>query len=447
EKTLLGARGVYNWSEKVRLGTTWMYQSKGTPDDNPRLGEEPSRTVVGDVNLSADFTPDFMTRVVDAIPLIDTDAPSRLRIAAEAAVSIPNPNTKGFVTVDDMEGAENSSMLGVSRRLWLPSSVPVVPDDAPEIQMSDRVEIDWYNPDRKVQEGDLHPDLPEQEADDTHTVLEMAFGDTVGTTSWAGLMRLLSKTGNDYSKYQFVEMWINDGGPVAQSTGTFHIDLGTISEDFYPLMSPNGELDTEDVDVPPNGFDADEDVGLDTVAGDDDQSVVGDDGDDDYSFEYGSDDYSSINGTEGNERLDTEDLNGNGYVDKDNSFWALSVVLSDTTFLIQDNSKLVAGNHWRKYRIPLGEADPVNGMGSWLSIKSARIWVDGLSPGPREVMIGSIDIIGSQWEPMPIVDEDGDVVPEADMGDMGFRVGTKNTKEDVDYYEDPPFDAGNDEDT
>ncbi|MCK4408846.1 MAG: hypothetical protein KAW67_02105, partial [Candidatus Eisenbacteria sp.] len=49
EKTLLGARGVYNWSEKVRLGTTWMYQSKGTPDDNPRLGEEPSRTVVGDV--------------------------------------------------------------------------------------------------------------------------------------------------------------------------------------------------------------------------------------------------------------------------------------------------------------------------------------------------------------------------------------------------------------
>ncbi len=38
EKTLLGARGVYNWSENVKLGTTWMYQSKGTPDDRPRLG-------------------------------------------------------------------------------------------------------------------------------------------------------------------------------------------------------------------------------------------------------------------------------------------------------------------------------------------------------------------------------------------------------------------------
>jgi hypothetical protein len=445
EKTLLGARGVYNWSENVRLGTTWMYQSKGTPDDRPRLGEEPSRNVVGDVNLSADFAPEFMTRAVDAIPLINTNAESRLRISAEAAVSMPNPNTKGFVSVDDMEGAQNTSMLGVSRRLWVPSSIPDVPEGMPEIQPSDRVKINWYNPDRKVKEGDLHPDLPEQEADDSHTVLEMAFGDTVGPSSWAGLMRLLSKTGNDYSEYQFVELWINDGGPIEQSTGAFHIDLGTISEDFYPLMSPNGELDTEDVDVPANGFDADEDVGLDNVEGVDGEGVPGDDGDDDYSFEYGSDDYSNINGTEWNERLDTEDLTGNGRVDKDNSYWTLSVDLSDTSYLVQDNGELVVGNHWRKYRIPLGDAESVNGMASWLSVKSARIWVEGLPLGPSEVMIGSMDIVGSQWAPVPIVDEDGVAVPEEDLGDMSFRVGTKNTKEDADY--DPPFDPGNDEDT
>ncbi|MFH1689602.1 MAG: hypothetical protein ABIE42_05120 [Candidatus Eisenbacteria bacterium] len=440
EKTLLGARGVYNWSEKIRLGTTWMYQSKGTPEDRPRLGEEPSRTVVGDVNLSADFTPELMTRVVDAIPFIETDAESRLKISAEAAVSIPNPNTKGFVSVDDMEGAENVSMLGVSRRLWVPSSVP----DLPEIDASDRMDIYWYNPERKVQEGDLHPDLPAQEADDSHTVLEIAY-DSDGSASWAGLMRLLSKTGSDYSDYQFVELWVNDGAPIEQSTGTFYIDLGNISEDYYPLMSPNGELETEDVDVPPNGFDADEDVGLDTVAGVDGQGVPGDDGDDDYKFEYDSDDYSKINGTEGNERLDTEDLNGNGYVDQDNSYWTLTVDLADTTYRVQDNSKLVAGNYWRKYRFPLSHAESPNGMATWTSIKSARIWANGLAVGAGEIMIGSMDIVGSQWEPRPIVDEDGEVVPDQNMGDMGFRVGTKNTKEDVDY--DPPFDPGIDEDT
>ncbi len=61
------------------------------------------------------------------------------------------------------------------------------------------------------------------------------------------------------------------------------------------------------------------------------------------------------------------------------------------------------------------------------------------------MMIGSMDIVGSQWEPRPILDEAGLVVPEENIGDMGFRVGTKNTKEDVDYV--PPFDPGVDEDT
>ena len=73
------------------------------------------------------------------------------------------------------------------------------------------------------------------------------------------------------------------------------------------LDNPNGEFDSEDVDL--NGFDDDEDTGLDLTDGIDGNSVSGDDGDDDYSFIYGSEDYTDITGTENNERLDTEDLN------------------------------------------------------------------------------------------------------------------------------------------
>lgn len=439
EKTLLGTRGVYNWSENVTLGTTWMYQSKGTPEDRPRLGEEPSRTIVGDVNMSADFKPDLMTSIVDAIPFIDTDVESRLKVAAEAAVSIPDPNTKGFVAIDDMEGAENTSMLGVSRRLWVPTSEPVYPVEQSSVN---RMNIDWYNPDRKVHEGDLHPELPDQEADDSHTVLEMAY-DSVGAESWAGLMRLLSKTGADYSDYEFLEVWLNDGRSMAESSGRFNIDLGTLNEDFYPLPGPNGILDTEDVDN--NGFDADEDVGLDGVAGADGAGVAGDDGDDDYQYEYGSDDYSKINGTEQNEYLDTEDLNGNGYIDSDNRYWHLELDLSDTTYLVQDNSEIVAGNNWRLYRIPLRDADAVSGMSAWTSIKSARVWIDGFNAGAGQLMVGSMDIVGSQWETEGVRDDSLRLVSEAEMGDIGFRIETKNTKEDVDYV--PPFDPGLDEDT
>lgn len=295
---------------------------------------------------------------------------------------------------DESDIISETGALGVSRRLWVPCSIPVDESGVEAVAAADRMNIDWYNPEWKVQEGDLHPELPEQEADDAHTVLEFAYN-SAGVGSWAGLMRLLSKTGNDYSDYEFVEMWINDGGPVGQSAGVFRMDLGSISEDFYPLMAPNDELDTEDVDVPPDGFDFDEDVGLDNVEGDDGQAVPGDDGDDDYWFDYGSGDYSGINGTEGNERLDTEDLNGNGYLDRDNTYWMLTIDLSDTTYLVQDNSEIVPGNYWRLYRIPLDEAISVGGMADWGVIKSARFWVGALSVGSGEIMIGSMDVVGS----------------------------------------------------
>jgi hypothetical protein len=256
------------------------------------------------------------------------------------------------------------------------------------------MDVDWYNPDRKVLEGDLHPELPPDEADDTHNVLEIAYSSD-GPGSWAGLMRLVSKTGNDYSDYHSLELWVNAGAPVSESTGTLHVELGAVSEDFYPLLNPNGLLDSEDVDVPPNGFDSVEDTGLDNVWGSDGPGVSGDDGDDDYEFEHGSDDHSKINGTEDNSRLDTEDLSDNGYLDLDNAYWKLTIDLSDTTYLVQDNAQIVPGNHWRLYRIPLGEAVSVGGIVSWVAVTSARLWVEALPVGDGEMMIGSMDVIGN----------------------------------------------------
>ncbi|MBD3348909.1 MAG: hypothetical protein GF400_06895, partial [Candidatus Eisenbacteria bacterium] len=462
EKTLLGTRGVYNWSENIQLGTTWMYQSKGTAEDRPRLGEEPSRTIVGDVNLTADFAPEFMTTMADAIPFVDTDAPSHLEISGEAAVSIPEPNTKGFVSIDDMEGTENVSMLGVTRRLWVPSSVPVDEFGEPAVPGSLRRYVSWYNPDRLVRRGHLFPYLEESEYDDIQSVLALSdyyYDEPWGGGEWGGLMRLLSKFGNDYSDYEFFEFWVKVGEAPEDVEGVIHIDLGTISEDFYPLRAPNGEWDTEDYDK--NGFDADEDTGLDNCCstGECESQVEGcvDDTSptDDYvySYENAPDDYRRINGTENNDRLDTEDLNGNYIADHDNRYWSLEVDLENEDYLVFDNMEYEEPDkrsNWRLYRMPLADAVPVGGIADWEVIKSARIWFEGLDLDSEvgddpKVMFGSLDIVGSQWEPMKIRDEYGDPIPDDELHGESFNVTAKNTKEDEDY--EPPFDPGVDEET
>jgi hypothetical protein len=446
ESTLLGTRGVYNWSDNVTLGSTWMYQSKGTPEERPRLGEEPSRTIVGDVNINAQYQPQFMTTIADAIPFVDTDAESHLRIAAEAAVCIPDPNTRGFVSIDDMEGTDDVVMLGVSRKTWTPASLPL----APRLSATGRDTILWYNPERKVREEDLFPDLEDtEEGDNIRTVLEVDYTNTTwdagGDVAWAGLQRLLSKTGDDFSESEFLEIWINDGGA---RQGSLHVNLGTISEDYYPLYElPNGELDSEDTDDPPNGYDADEDVGLDNTAGVDSLMVPGDDGYDDYDYSYGSDDYSSINGTEGNDRFDTEDLNGNVYLDTDSKYWELSIDLSeDAEYVVQDNGDIddptPEQEHWRLYRIPLDDAHSENGMNDWTVIKSARFWIEGLPEVGPPIMIGALDVVGNQWLTEPVLDGSGN---EVTAEDTTFTVTSKNNKEDIDYT--PPFDPGVDEET
>jgi len=297
---------------------------------------------------------------------------------------------------DESDIVSDIGELGMLRRLWVPCSVPVDESGSEAVAAADRQLISWYNPYGLVVEGDLYPDLPEGEFNDERLVLALRdyhAGDEWAGGDWGGLMRLLSRSGYDYSDYGFFEFWIDAG---SDPQGMIHIDLGTINEDFYPLRAPNAELDTEDRDM--NGFDAQEDTGLDNVWGVDSDNVPGDDGNDDYCFTYGSGDYSRLNGTEGNERFDTDDLNGNFYIDTENRFWRLTVDLADTTYLAVDNSTYwdpEKRTDWRLYRISLEEAISVGGMADWDVVKSARVWFEDLSIVEEHVLIGKLDIVGS----------------------------------------------------
>jgi hypothetical protein len=134
------------------FASTWLHEANNVPDRRPRLGGEPSKTTVGDVSGRLQFQPWALTRFANSLPLVDAQAPSSLELTGAMGVSLPNPNTKGVVYLDDMEGSSVTISPGVNRGLWFYTSVPE--PDAAGIPPAGESPADVYFPD-PVQRGRL----------------------------------------------------------------------------------------------------------------------------------------------------------------------------------------------------------------------------------------------------------------------------------------------------
>jgi hypothetical protein len=431
QKSLVGLAGTYRFTPDTDLSTIVLYESNRTPYRRPRLGQEPSRAIVGGLAGQWRASPSFLTGLVNALPLVSTERPSNLAISAEAATSFPNPNTRNNIYVDDMEGTEETSNMGVGRRQWSYPSVPRPAGGAPLLNSSDRFRrIEWYNPLNAARRGDLNPDLEQQSPDEARnviTVLEVGLhggtqNDSLGGLgAWGGVMRLLSKTGIDYSRRKFIEVWMND---FDRRRGKMHIDLGTISEDamWERSVPPNGTLDTEDknndlrLDDSGQRGPNDEDTGLDgqfneaeptdpdrppTPAGCENE-LTDDVAGDNYCYdrEDSENDYSYINGTENNGYLDTEDLNGNLSLDMTESYLHYVIDLDPMV----DSVAAFGKSGWRLYRIPLADGEAAAGAPQLdRDIKSVRFWFSDLDTTDARFQIASIDIVGNRWIEGPIL--------------------------------------------
>ena len=65
-----------------------------------------------------------MTKAVNLLPLVSTDAKSSVNLEVEVAQSITNPNTDGSAYVDDFEGSKQTYPLGLSQATWFQCSPP-----------------------------------------------------------------------------------------------------------------------------------------------------------------------------------------------------------------------------------------------------------------------------------------------------------------------------------
>ncbi len=111
----LGAHGEVNF--------TGMFQREQSTFTRPPLGYEPAASFIGGVSTQLRFEPAWVTRLVDALPGVRTDAPSFLTIAAEVAASKPQPNRQGQAYVEEFEH-EQGRLLALTETAWHWGSLP-----------------------------------------------------------------------------------------------------------------------------------------------------------------------------------------------------------------------------------------------------------------------------------------------------------------------------------
>ena len=133
-KSMIGLRGEFRVNPDFSIGATYLhlFERPFTPKVN--IGDDPiNNRIYGlDVNYSTEAP--FLTRLVDAIPLIETKEVSTFSVLAEAAFLKPgharaidedsDTENGGVVYIDDFEGSVSAIPLHSQPNRWKLASVP-----------------------------------------------------------------------------------------------------------------------------------------------------------------------------------------------------------------------------------------------------------------------------------------------------------------------------------
>ena len=482
-KTLLGARGVVDFSPKTKLGFSILNLNQQSLNQKVRIGEEPLSNTIYGVDFGTSMDLPFLTKLLDKV--ISTRQMTTLTLSGEYAYIKPDPNTikstipddngQSVAYIDDFEGSKTIIPIGVNYTSWRDISPPVglknlQPDITPKEMMNYKGKAFWFSvtpPDVNVHDiWGSRKQVATQ--DQQESVLDFVFiPDTPGaynywpdlksdkTKDWAGMMQLLSSTANNLveQNVEYIQFWMNFRySPYAPNDAKIYIDLGRVSEDVLP----NNRLDGESklgLDVLQQG----EDTGIDglTDAQEGDPAIntylngvaptngnKGDPSGDDFSFTQNSSgvlnpfDYFHINGTEGNAVLtdigripDTEDLNRNGNLDAGNSFFRYEIPVDTTSYPNDPNqfyNKFISArglNGWFQYTIPLKDTLAQIGSPSLSDVETIRVFADSLTT-PIRLRIAEFNLVGNQWQK---------VLPQ----DTLLEVSVKNIEDNQDYTSPP----------
>ncbi len=291
-KTMFGVNWEYDFNKNFSLGGTLLHLSEQALTTKVSMGDEPLNNTLWGLNLNWKQESQWLTNMLDKLPLLSLTQPSQITLTGEFAQLIAG-NASGTQDnasyLDDFENTKN--LFDVSDpKAWVLSSVPsMFSESADKETVSSgygRALLSWYTVDplftrrsssltpghikgdleqlsnhyvREVYVRELYPNRDQSSyngATSTLPVLNLSYYpqergpynltldyNSDGTlknpsTKWGGMMRRLETTDFEQSNIEYVEFWLLDPyiytraqGTAAQHSGELYINLGEVSED------------------------------------------------------------------------------------------------------------------------------------------------------------------------------------------------------------------------
>lgn len=156
-KTFMGATFDHRVNKKLNIGGSILHLTERPLTQKVNIGDEPISNTIWGINARYEDEMPVLTRIVDAIPFIDTKEPSRVTAQGEFAHLIPG-SPKGIeidgsetTYIDDFESAQTEiDLRGLTQ--WQLASVPGgQPDLFPEGGLNNdiangfnRAKLAWY---------------------------------------------------------------------------------------------------------------------------------------------------------------------------------------------------------------------------------------------------------------------------------------------------------------
>jgi cell surface protein SprA len=127
-RTLLGSHIDYTVGQNLHLGGTIQHMSESPPGYLRRvqMGNEPVNNTIFGFDAAIQQKSNFLTRMIDALPLISTKEVSAIDFQGEYAQLIPavNSEVNNNAFIDDFESARNIFSLNNQINAWKPGATP-----------------------------------------------------------------------------------------------------------------------------------------------------------------------------------------------------------------------------------------------------------------------------------------------------------------------------------